>query len=321
MVQIFITFAKNKFSKINQSLYNFKKQLMHKKLEAELISIAHQILQMKDKDDVVKLKNKAKDVYEKLSVLDFVNNYFLTTPNAKDDKKEILSKIETASSEIAEKKAIVAETPVFKEETTISKEQIQQENDGIAAEINKQTEEILRKEAKEIAAKLAEKEALKQQEEATKKAENSLAQNEEFKDSIPADVAANLFEKASKITKPAAQETGYIEQKEVVKEVIPPKPKPAVKPKPVQEKTRSSVNDRIFSNKIQIGLNDRIAFVKHLFNFSQEDFNRVLSQLNTFTTEKDAKDFIINVVQPDYDWTGKEEYIERLVMLIERRFA
>ena len=321
MVQIFITFAKNKFSKINQSLYNFKKQLMHKKLEAELISIAHQILQMKDKDDVVKLKNKAKDVYEKLSVLDFVNNYFLTTPNAKDDKKEILSKIETASSEIAEKKAIVAETPVFKEETTISKEQIQQENDGIAAEINKQTEEILRKEAKEIAAKLAEKEALKQQEEATKKAENSLAQNEEFKDSIPADVAANLFEKASKITKPAAQETGYIEQKEVVKEVIPPKSKPVVKPKPVQEKTRSSVNDRIFSNKIQIGLNDRIAFVKHLFNFSQEDFNRVLSQLNTFTTEKDAKDFIINVVQPDYDWTGKEEYIERLVMLIERRFA
>ncbi len=294
---------------------------MHKKLEAELISIAHQILQMKDKDDVVKLKNKAKDVYEKLSVLDFVNNYFLTTPNAIDDKKEILAKIEGVSSQIKKKEIATVETPVVKEETTISKEQIQQENDAIAAEINKQTEEILKKEAKEIAAKLVKKELLKQQENAAKTIENSLAQNEEFKDSIPADVAANLFEKASKITKPAAQETSYLEQKEIVKEVVPPKPKPVIKSKPIQEKTRSSVNDRVFSNKIQIGLNDRIAFVKHLFNFSQEDFNRVLSQLNTFTTEQDAKDFVSKVVQPDYNWTGKEEYVERLLMLIERRFA
>ncbi len=295
---------------------------MHKKLEAELISIAHQILQMKDKDDVIKLKNKAKDVYEKLSVLDFVNNYFLTTPNAIGNKKEIISKMEAVSNQITEKKVPSTETPTIKkEETTISKEQIQQENDKIAAEINKQTEEILKKEAKEIVAKLVEKEVLKKQK-AAKKTENSLAQNEEFKDSIPADVAANLFEKANKITKPAAQETSYIEQqKEVEKEVAHPKPKPAVKPKPVQEKTRSSVNDRIFSNKIQVGLNDRIAFVKHLFNFSQEDFNSVLSQLNTFTTEKDAKDFVTNVVQSDYDWTGKEEYVERLLMLIERRFA
>ncbi len=293
---------------------------MHKKLEAELISIAHQILQMKDKDDVVKLKNKAKDVYEKLSVLDFVNNYFLTTPNAIDNKKEIIAKIETASSKIVEKKAVVAETPVLKKETTISKEQIQQENDKIAAEINKQTEEILRKEAKEIATELAKKGMLKQQQKTTKKTENSFAKNEEFKDSIPADVAANLFEKANKITKPAAQETSYAEQKEVEKEVIPPKPKPIAKPKPIQEKTRTSVNDN-FSNKIQVGLNDRIAFVKHLFNFSQEDFNRVLSQLNTFTTEQDAKNFVNNVVQSDYDWTEKKEYVERLLMLIERRFA
>ena len=46
---------------------------------------------------------------------------------------------------------------------------------------------------------------------------------------------------------------------------------------------------------VQIDLNDRIVFVKHLFEGNQEDFNRVLSQLNTFKTEKEAKKFMDTV--------------------------
>ena len=53
-----------------------------------------------------------------------------------------------------------------------------------------------------------------------------------------------------------------------------------------------SLNDRLLAN-IQIGLNDRIAFVKNLFEWNQEDFNRVVSQLNTFKTEKEAKNLSI----------------------------
>ncbi len=45
---------------------------MHKKLEAELVSLAHSILQMKNKDEVLALKEKARLIYEKLSVLVFV---------------------------------------------------------------------------------------------------------------------------------------------------------------------------------------------------------------------------------------------------------
>ncbi len=48
---------------------------MHKKLESELISIAHSVLQMKNKNDVVALKNKAQDLYERLSVLAFIDEY------------------------------------------------------------------------------------------------------------------------------------------------------------------------------------------------------------------------------------------------------
>ncbi|WP_196889142.1 hypothetical protein [Aureivirga sp. CE67] len=97
--------------------------------------------------------------------------------------------------------------------------------------------------------------------------------------------------------------------------------------------TGNSINDRFTGNTggatvnalnnkvITVGLNDRIAFVKHLFENSQEDFNRVLSQLNTLKSEREAKYFITKMVKPDYNWTDKEDYEERLMKLIERRFV
>ena len=83
---------------------------------------------------------------------------------------------------------------------------------------------------------------------------------------------------------------------------------------------KKSLNDK-FLGDIKIGLNDRIAFVKHLFDESQEDFNRVISQLNTFKTAKEAKKFIHKMVKPDYNWSGKEEFEERLMMIVERKFS
>lgn len=83
-----------------------------------------------------------------------------------------------------------------------------------------------------------------------------------------------------------------------------------------------SLNDRLVKREIEVGLNDRLAFVKHLFNDSTEDFNRVISQLNTIDSEERAKAFIDNMVKPDYDgWAGKEEYELRLIKLVERRFS
>jgi hypothetical protein len=84
--------------------------------------------------------------------------------------------------------------------------------------------------------------------------------------------------------------------------------------------TKASLNDKLLKSGISVDLNDRIAFVKHLFEGRQEDFNRVLSQLNTFSNENDAKNFILNQVKPDYSWEGKETYEERLILLIERKF-
>jgi len=89
----------------------------------------------------------------------------------------------------------------------------------------------------------------------------------------------------------------------------------------VSSSKSGSLNDRL-KKGITIGLNDRIAFVKHLFNGSTEDFNRVISQLNTSTSELEALEFLNNMVKPEYNnWTGKEEYEQRLLSFLEGKFS
>lgn len=89
-----------------------------------------------------------------------------------------------------------------------------------------------------------------------------------------------------------------------------------------KETVVKSLNDKLNGKEIKVDLNNRLAFVKHLFNGSTEEYNRVLSQLNTIDTEERSIAFIINMVKPDYkNWEGKEEYEERLMALIEQKFA
>lgn len=81
-----------------------------------------------------------------------------------------------------------------------------------------------------------------------------------------------------------------------------------------------TLNDSL-GKTISLTLNDRIAFEKQLFGGSGEDLNRVLSQLNTMNNYEDAKSFIEDLVKPDYnDWAGKEEYAERFMGIVEKKF-
>jgi hypothetical protein len=68
-------------------------------------------------------------------------------------------------------------------------------------------------------------------------------------------------------------------------------------------------------------MNDRLGFIKHLFNGSDQDFNRVISQLNTRSTFKDAQNFINSMVKPDYNnWEGKDAYANRFMELVEKNY-
>ncbi|MFK5878344.1 MAG: hypothetical protein QM478_02485 [Flavobacteriaceae bacterium] len=271
---------------------------MHKKLESELMSIAHSILQMKNKNDVVALKNKAQELYERLSVLAFVDEYMETTPDTVETSETLVSKIELAVKgvftplEEVEKveKEFITEVVVEKiedadllhiddkeEEVLVNK--IELAYNGVFAEDEQANNEKVEEDKPEVIVEDSAKNIV----EPPKK---QLSLEEEFKDAVSVDVTQDLFQKVEEKATP----------------------------------TKTTLNDALMQKNIQVGLNDRIAFVKHLFNHSQADFNRVLSQLNSIDNEKDAKNFINKMVKPDYDWSGKEEYEERLIALIERKF-
>jgi hypothetical protein len=87
-----------------------------------------------------------------------------------------------------------------------------------------------------------------------------------------------------------------------------------------EEPKTITLNDKL-AKGIVIGLNDRIAFVKHLFGGDSEDYNRVLSQLITFDTFQETKTFIDEMVKPDYNnWEGKEDFEHRFMEIIEKKF-
>jgi len=264
---------------------------MHKRLETDLISLAHSILQMKNKADVFALKEKSRVIYEKLSLLAFVEEYVNTTPNEELSKNELLSKVEKAL-ELKELK-VIDEAPVSEILTEVSQEEVDtvleevdtvleevEVNEELPSEIN--IDAIIEQPFDELEALLSsEEEDLKEPVSDTSDSDKTKTASleEELQDTIPVDEIATLFDL--------------------------PVPK--------------SLNDTLAIN-IQIGLNDRIAFVKNLFDGSQEDFNRVLSQLNTYTSEKEAKKFIKKMVKPDYDWSEQVELEARFLEIIERKF-
>jgi hypothetical protein len=87
------------------------------------------------------------------------------------------------------------------------------------------------------------------------------------------------------------------------------------------EAAKKSLNDKLKSKGLQIGLNDKLAFIKHLFEGKNEDYDRVISQINTTDSLSEARKLIFDMIKPDYNnWEGKEEYEERFIEIVESKF-
>ena len=81
------------------------------------------------------------------------------------------------------------------------------------------------------------------------------------------------------------------------------------------------LNDQLKTQGFQIGLNDRLAFVKGLFENSNEDYDQVLSQLSTLDTYEEAVNMLDAIIKPDYNnWEGREEIEARFLERIENKF-
>ena len=345
---------------------------MKKKLEAELISIAHRILKLKNKSDIIQLHQETQKLYEKLSVLRFLEENFTgAVPTiGKAEVEERLDNpyvaIETEKTEAlpaheAEKpdeeqnapdvpnqpkaalpEEIKAQEPIPEPITEIEEKEV----DQVIAEVEQElTEEIAKDE--EPTEVTADDVSEAESESADKQVAPSTMEQDLFKPAFEWQFETKSEEPKESV--PQGQIAfdellgkGYIDpvfvtrdelhrdiaaSNEALKNIVPitrneDKVIPVFKiPNSEIADKAVSLNDRL-SKGITVGLNDRIAFVKHLFGNNNEDYNRVLSQLITFATLEEAQEFIDTMVKPDYnDWSGKDEYAQRFMEVIEKKFT
>jgi hypothetical protein len=296
---------------------------MKKRLESELISIAHRILKLKNKSEVDQLYKESQKLYETLSVLKFYQDNF---ESVKSDVDEVVleEKLEQ-SLEVEIAPVLVAEV---KEDSSDSEQakQTESEEDPSDSELAEQSvvleapEEVLEEQS------IDEEEPIADEESAFNPIfELETEEEEQEQQDIPAEVGfesqpeEKLEDHIGKYTEPVFVKTNEVSlftsdssETEEAKQTVAEE---------VKEETETSAFNEMTIKSIAIGLNDRIGFVQHLFNDSNEDFNRVISQLNTFDTFEEAKNFINEMVLPDYNyWVGEEDYMERFMEIVEKKF-
>ncbi|WP_024768411.1 hypothetical protein [Aquimarina macrocephali] len=278
---------------------------MKKKLEAELISIAHRILQLKDKTTLSQLQEEARELYEKLTILNFSESHFTGPQPTIGQIKAVLDTNESDTSDKLDEsdelkkveqkvKAVINPKPTFDkkeepvpEQFSSSKSDQEQKTDDIAAIENKP--EII---IEEINARVTEDLFVPAN---TKVTEEAVS----FSDSIPPQSTYDKNDKED--VTPTAEDISSLQNTDVND-----------RPKSLNDQLRKEIN---------IGLNDRLAFIKYLFGGSAPDYNRVLSQLNTLREKSEAEEFITTMIKPDYqNWEGKEEYEERFMDVVLSKF-
>ncbi len=270
---------------------------MKKQIQAELISIAHKILRAGEEVPVTQLQENARVLYEKLTLLNFAEKHFSEPQPTIGKVYEVLD----------------LETIEIPEETTTS---------SIITPVHENNDSPV--EVKEIKEPVVETptvdtfEPIQPQDEVVK-------EEEKIPEIVIEEVNARVIEKDIFIPReetPAVPAPELVFEKNDIQDIANDAPELITfeKVNQSQQPKGISLNDRL-KKTINIGLNDRLAFIKHLFLGSSADYNRVLSQLNTLNSLAEAEEFLRTLVKPDYNfWEGKEEYEERFMKIITNKF-
>ena len=81
-----------------------------------------------------------------------------------------------------------------------------------------------------------------------------------------------------------------------------------------------NINDR-FNKTLRIDLNDRLAFIKNLFEGDTASYEKVLSQIVTFESWEEVFNFINVQVKTEYDnWNKNEEIADRFLAILQKNF-
>ncbi|WP_027394670.1 hypothetical protein [Aquimarina latercula] len=265
---------------------------MKKKLEAELISIAHRILQLKDRSTLPQLQEEARLLYEKLSVLNFAESHFADIQPTIGSINEALEVTDTSDTHTEDVSDEIKPKPIVSLDQEIETNEVAETMFSLEDKVAESIPEVIEEQKPEIVI-----------------------------EKINEKVTEDLFVPAPKFTEENVSLSEPVYEKNDMEEIgsVPQSMPILEKMNDVEEKPKS-LNDQL-KRGINIGLNDRLAFIKHLFDGSSTDYNRVLSQLNTLNSKSGAKQFIKNMVKPDYNnWQGKEEYEERFMEIVTNKY-
>ncbi|TWO31582.1 hypothetical protein E1J38_013205 [Seonamhaeicola sediminis] len=246
---------------------------MKKKLESELVSIAHRILKLKGKEDIIKMHAEVMALYETLTVLKFAHENFDDEMPTIGSDSSFFGMLDTAFN-------------------------------------NKVSDNIEVEDRIYINLDENEKEAISEPLMETIK--DMVAQMPQETEQVDAFFEESMSERISKKHDLDEITAGFEEM---------PVFEPVSKINDHENSAKKTLNDKLKSGGLNIGLNDKLAFIKHLFDGKPEDYDRVISQINTTATFHEAHQFINDIVKPDYqDWVGKEEFEERFLQIIEAKF-
>jgi len=247
---------------------------MKKKLESELVSIAHRILKLKGKEDVDRMHTEVSKLYEKLTVLKFAQENFEDDMPTIGNDSSFFDMLDTAFNNK------VSDNIEVDNKTYINLDDV--EEDDIM-------EPVMEK-IKDMVAQMPEE--TQQVDAILEKTFNTEAPTTLEFENLTSDFA----------TMPEFEPLEDAKKREL-------------------ENEKQSLNDKLKGESLKIGLNDKIAFIKHLFEGKNEDYDRVISQINTTDSLGEARKLIMEMVKPDYNnWYGKEEYEERFIEIVEGKF-
>ena len=283
---------------------------MEKLLKLKIEALAKALLNENYSDNIAELQEMSKELYEHLTVLKYVMSS-MSGESPIPAPEQVVERTPVAATPKVEAAPVVESAPVPETPEKIETAPVEVPTPEPQAPPVVETPVVEVQKEKENADLISTLD------------ENLFVSNEP----IDEDLIEPATEKIKDIVAQMPPEAQQIE--EILKDVIA---QPVYEKNDMEEVTpavangveteikQKSLNDRL-KKGITIGLNDRIAFVKHLFDGSTEDFNRVVSQLNTIESELEALEFLNSMVKPEYNnWEGKEDYEQRFLTFIEGRF-
>ncbi|CEN33944.1 conserved hypothetical protein [Capnocytophaga cynodegmi] len=279
-------------------------EIMKKQLEKELQELAQNIISTKDNLDLPDLKKELEKLLEKVSILNFVEKYYNSVGSSEDRLQYTMKKVADFIEEEQDENDIF-NLPV---ETTKVQKIVLSQTEKTPTDTEKKEESNAVKtsytstESHRTSAYKAYQDIV-QKAHANQEAENQHTHNESVTE-VHKETEAKQGNKGQSLE-------DFISQTQ----------HPVFEKKEEAETTKtSSLNDHL-GKTAQIGLNDRLAFIRQLFFGSESEYNTVVQHINDLQSVEEIALYIEQEIKPIYNhWRGKEDYEERFLGLMLKRF-